>query len=71
MPAPDLAMFPPSFLKPEALTDVLEWVASWPLPIESKKSALKLWADTYGVTLTRANWLTAIPEEVQEPGANG
>jgi len=59
----DMLLFPPAFQTAEAKDQVIEWVRSWPFPLEAKKSALALWAKTFSVDLTRADWLRAIPEE--------
>lgn len=58
-----MLLFPPSFQRPEAKDDVVAWVSTWPFPLEAKKSALALWAKTFNVILTEADWHTAIPEE--------
>ncbi len=58
----DLLLFPTAFQRPEAKDEVIEWIANWPFPLEAKKSGLRLWAETYNVQLTQADWARATRE---------
>ena len=59
---PDLLLFPPSLRRPEAKEEVINWIADWPFPLEAKKSGLRLWAETYNVQLSQADWARATGE---------
>lgn len=54
--------FPPSFLNPDALQDVIAWIQALPIEPEDKKRVLLDWASRVGVSLTGEDVLAAIPE---------
>ena len=58
----NLDYFPPALLKPEAKNDVINWLHVLPLPIDTKKSLLAFWLQTYGQTATQSQWQQATGE---------
>ncbi|MBA7703220.1 hypothetical protein ES703_112002 [subsurface metagenome] len=60
--------FPPSFMTPHALEDVISWIRSLPLDSVDRKELLMDWASIVGVSLSGDDVLRAIPELREEEG---
>ena len=54
--------FPPSFMNPDALEEVIEWLRALPIDHVDKKRELLTWASIVGVHLTGEQVLAALPE---------
>jgi len=59
----DINYIPPILLDVARKDEFLEWIRRLPLPYSDLKQMILHWAEVVGYTMTRADYLRALPNE--------